>query len=111
MGRLKSSLLLNFEAVRTEKLRGFDGEKYSGYKRGLAQLEMETLESRRETLCLNFAIKCTKSEKLKHMFPANNKTHEMGTRNQESFQVHHANTGRFQKSAIIYMQKLLNENQ
>ena len=33
------------------------------YEKRLAKLGLETLSSRRETLCLNFAIKCTKSEK------------------------------------------------
>ena len=30
-----------------------------GYKTGLAQLDMETLQNRREELCLNFANKCS----------------------------------------------------
>ena len=35
--------------------------------------------------------------------------HEMETRNKETHLVQHANTERFQKSAIIHMQKWLNE--
>ena len=41
----------------------------------LEKLGLETLTSRREILCLNFALKCTKNEKLKHMFPKNDKKH------------------------------------
>ena len=33
----------------------------------------------------------------------------MNTRKDEIYKVHHANTGRYQKSSIIYMQNLLNE--
>ena len=54
-------------------------ERYKGYKNALAQLEIEDLKSRREALCLDFARKCTKHEKLKHMFPKNVKEHQMKT--------------------------------
>ena len=85
-------------------------EKYNGYQNGLAQLGLEDLKSRRETLCLEFARKCVKHEKLKHIFPENTKEHSMTTRNEDMYFVQHANTGRLQDSAIIYMQKLLNED-
>ena len=52
-----------------------------------------------------------KSDKLKHMFPKNDKSHNMGTRNEEVFKVQHANTGRLKKSPIIYMQNLLNDDE
>ena len=45
------------------------------------------------------------------MFPKNMKSHSMETRNNEIYKVEHANTGRFQDSAIIYMQNLLNEDE
>ena len=100
----------DLERVQKSAVKIILNDKYSGYNRGLAQLGLETLESRRKNLCLNFAIKCQKSDKMKHIFPENEKCHEMGTRFQEKYKVHHANTGRFQQSSIIYMQKLLNEN-
>ena len=80
------------------------------YEKRLAKLGLETLSSRRETLCLNFAIKCTKSEKVKNMFPLNEKRHDMETRNEDKFKVQFANTTRLKNSPIVYMQKLLNEN-
>ena len=60
-------------------------DEYKGYERGLAQLDVETLKNRREDLCLNFAQKCTKNEKMKHMFPLNEKSHSMSTRNYETY--------------------------
>ena len=36
-------------------------ENYKIYHRGLAQLEMETLENRRQALCLSLATKCIKN--------------------------------------------------
>ena len=86
-------------------------EKYRDYKSALAQLEIENLKSRREALCLDFAKKCTKHPKLRDMFPKNLKEHNMNTRNMEIYRVQHANTKRCQQSPIIYMQKLLNEDE
>ena len=37
------------------------------------------------------------------------KTHEMNTRNTEKFHVYHAHTERLKNSAVVYMQRLLNE--
>ena len=81
------------------------------YKTRLAKLGLESLFARRETLCLNFALKCVKNEKTKHMFPMNKKQHDMETRQEEKFNVQFANTNRLKNSPIIYMQKLLNENE
>ena len=55
--------------------------------------------------------KCVKSKKKSSMLPKNTKSHLMNTRQNEVYEVQHANTGRFQNSAIIYMQKLLNEDE
>ena len=97
----------DLERVQKSALRIILQDKYKSYKQGLALLNLETLADRRESL---FALKCVKHEKLSHMFPINEKTHIMGTRKEEKFEVQFANTGRLQKSPIIYIQKLLNEN-
>ena len=84
------------------------GGSYSGYEQALAELGILSLDERRENLCRNFARKCLKNNKAKHMFPTNENQHGMKTRNYEEFKVQHANTGRLQKSPLIYMQNLLN---
>ena len=101
----------DLERVKKSAIKIILQDKYVGYQQGLVKLGIETLHSRRESLCLNFAIKCAKSDKMKQMFPENEKSHGMGTRNENKYKINHANTGRFQKSSIIYMQKLLNENE
>ena len=45
------------------------------------------------------------------MFPLNDKTHEINTRNREKYEVQHANTERLKMSSIIYMQNLLNQHE
>ena len=69
---------------------------------------MEALNERREKLCLNFAQKCIKNPRTRHMFPENIKTHDMKTRKENMFQVQNAVSERLKKSPIIFMQNLLN---
>ena len=87
------------------------GEKYQSYKKALNDLDLETLDTRREYLCLKFAQKCATNEKTKQMFPLNNKLHNMETRNGEKYEVQKANTDRLKNSAMICMQNLLNMQQ
>ena len=63
---------------------------------------------RREHVCKTFSMKCTKNENLKHMFPLKAKSHTMKTRKNEKFKVFRGKTERYKRSAIIYMQGLLN---
>ena len=99
----------DIERVQKSAIKVILDDKYNGYLNGLSKLGLENLNERREHLCEQFATKCVKNQKLKHMFPKSENKHEMETRNKEVYLVEHANTERFQKSAIIYMQKLLNK--
>ena len=101
----------DLERVQKSAVKLILKEKYIGYQQGLAHIGLENLKERRENLCLEFARKCLKNDRLKHMFPRNSNIHSMETRNHEKYKVQHANTGRLQKSAIIHMQKLLNKNE
>ena len=47
-------------------------------------LELETLEDRGKSLCLEFANKCLKNEKIKSLLGENEKIHEMKTRKRET---------------------------
>ena len=87
------------------------GEKFTTYSNAIIQLDMQCLSDRREQLCLNFAQKCSRNPKTKSIFPLNRKKHDMSTRNPEKYQVQHAKNERLKKSAVIYMQNLLNENE
>ena len=85
------------------------GEKYQSYKKSLNYLGLETLEERRKSLCLRFALKSLENENEIQMFSLNKKVHTMKTRNSELLQVQHANTSRLKNSALIYMQNIVNE--
>ena len=94
----------DLERVQKTAVKIILGSNYKGYEEGLRQLGLETLDKRREQLCLNFAKKCVKNERLQHMFPLKTKSHSMKTRKPEKFKVYKANNERYKNSAIIYMQ-------
>ena len=67
---------------------------------------LDSLKDRRTQLCVTFAKKCVKSEQNRHLFPLNPKL--VNTRPHEKFFVTHARTDRLAKSAVPYLQRLLN---
>ena len=73
-------------------------------------LDLESLNDRREKLCLTFAQRTLKHPTMRKMFPVNEKAHEMNTRNPPKFKVQFAHNERLRKSPIVYMQNLLNEH-
>ena len=73
---------------------------------------METyLQYKREMLCLKFAKNCLKDEKLKKLFPVKKSEHKMKKRNTMKFKTNKTRTERYRKSAIPYMQRLLNKEE
>ena len=99
----------DLERVQRSALKIILGSRYQSYRKALDILNLEPLEQRRKFLCLKFAQRCTKNEKTKKMFPLNEKTHGMDMRSKEKYKVQYAKTNRLKNSAIIYMQKLLND--
>ena len=84
----------DLERVQKSAMKLILQDQYKGYKNALNRLDMETLHERRENLCLNFAIKCTKNKKLGKIFPKNIKKHEMTTINREVYKVQFTNMER-----------------
>ena len=81
---------------------------YEDYGKALEKLDLEPLSDRRVELCKKFAIKCTENQKMKEMFPLKQKAHDKNLRKEEKYVVKHARTDRLRKSAIPFMQRLLN---
>ena len=99
----------DIERVQKSAVKLMLGNQYIGYQQSLEKLDMDTLKERREKICLNFALKSIKNVKMKDMFPENERLHAMILRKPERYKVDHANTQRFRKSSVIYMQNLLNK--
>ena len=86
-------------------------EKYKDYESSLTLLNLDSLEKRRQDLCLKFAKNGIKNNKLNDLFPLNKKEHTMETRENLKYKVNFANTDRLKTSSIIAMQHMLNEEE
>ena len=98
------------ERVQKAALRVILGKKYTSYRNALKELNIDSLEERRESLCIKFAKKCLKVNKLRKMFPKKVIMHEMSKRNFEYFRVNKTLTNRYLNSAIPQMQRMLNKD-
>ena len=98
----------DIERVQKAAIKVIMGKSYTTYKNGLEYLNLDTLDQRREKLCLKFAKQCLKTEKVKKFFPLENTKHVMKTSKKRTFKIFKQNTKRYQNSAIPFMRKLLN---
>ena len=102
----------DIERVQKNALRIILQDGYKNYPDALETLGLESLYDRRDTLCLRFATKCTvsKNSQLSSMFPLSHAQATVTTRKPEKYHVNMASTGRYKKSAVPFMQRLLNDN-
>ena len=84
--------------------------RYQTYQKSLSELNLTSLDSRRDQLCLKWALNCRKNEKTRHIFPLNDRKHNHHLRKIQKYFVQNANAERLKKSPIIYMQNLLNKH-
>ena len=98
--------------MQKNNLRIILQEDYGSYAEALDELELESLYDRRQELCLTFAKKCAKSSnsQVRGLFPKNDAHSTAETRDPEEYHVNMARTGRYQRSAVPFMQRLLNSS-
>ena len=102
-GNLKKSNNKDIERVQKNAYKIIFGTTFASYDYCLETNEEETLERRRDKLCLNFAEACLKNDKFSRWFPKG-----VVTRNKTSYQEPEAKTKRYKKSAIPHLVRLLN---
>ena len=107
---LSSKNRRDLERVQKAAVRVILKKNYTSYKDGLQKLRINTLDERREVLCLRFAKNCIKNEKVKNFFPRKKNNHKMIKRNVQMFKTNKTYTQRYQKSAIPFMQHILNKD-
>ena len=81
---------------------------YIDYHQACLSLKIESLQTRRTKISLNFALKCLSSDKHKHLFKLNQNSANI--RHHEKFVVPFANTTRYYKSPRLYLTRLLNDH-
>ena len=97
------------ERIQKTCLKVILGDDYTDYKTALEDCNLETLYDRRLNRCLDFSLKCLKQPRTRRLFPVN-PNYNGNIRSSEQFEVNFAKTSKYQKSAIPFCQKLLNNN-
>ena len=82
---------------------------YNNYEHALKILDLDALDKRRKNLCHEFATKCTQNPQTSSMFPLNPGYLNHYVRMPQKYMVKETITERLRTSAILYMQRLLNE--
>ena len=98
----------SIERVQKMALHIILGDRYRSYETSLGEVGLETLESRRTQLCINFAKKAEKNIKFKQWF---RERPVVSTRQQsDKYWGPVARTTRLKNSAIPYLTSLLNNH-
>ena len=84
------------------------GDDYLNYENALKLTKLESLDERRGFISLKFAKNCLKNENFSKLFPLKRKKHAMNVRNPDKFIVKNANTERYKRSTIPFLQRQLN---
>ena len=105
--------ITDLERVQKNALKVILQEQYESYSQALDMMELQSLYDRREELCFSFAKKCAKSSnsQVSKLFPLNTTKSTVETRKPEKYHVNMATTGRYKKSAVPFMQRLLNSRE
>ena len=98
------------EGIQKACLKVILGDMYVDYEAALEMCGLETLASRREARCLDFALKCLKHKKNSRLFPVKQNIPACKVRDLEKFEVNFARTSAYMKSTIPYCQRLLNKH-
>ena len=108
---LSSKNKKDIERVQKAAVRVIMGKSFKNYTHSLRELNLESLEKRRELLSLRFAKNCLRNEKMKNLFPLKKFKHKMKRQNPMKYEEKKITTKRFASSALPYMTKLLNEEE
>ena len=100
----------DLERIQKSAVKLIMGKNYKSYNDSLTYLGLQTLKNRRDKLCLNFALKAAKHEKMKNMFPLRIEKRHNKRRKTEKYLVQRARNKRLKNTSIIYMQSMLNKH-
>ena len=100
----------DIERIQRAAMRVIMGNKYQGYEEALKFIKLDSLKQRREKMALKFAQKSLKQESFSKLFPLNTSKHGMQKRGPKKYVVNQSNTERYRRSAVPYLQRLLNKD-
>ena len=97
------------EKIQKSAVRLIMGNKQLSYEEALLELKLDNLSERRRILSLTFAKRSLNINKVKSIFPKRREIRNQTRRFTEKVIVNKSKTERLRKSAVPYMQSLLNE--
>ena len=102
---LTEELTNKLESIQRTSLKVILAKNYVSYRAALEMTGLQTLEDRRESRQLSFALKCLESEFNRDLFPRH-----PNPRRKEIFQVNFAKTEALRKGSVIQCQHALNKH-
>ena len=108
-GSISQDEKADIERVQKSAFHIILGNEYLSYSNALKVLCLETLERRRNQLCLKFAKKCEKHEKFRHWFKINKNDNNTRSKKAKYSEVT-ARLSRFKRSPISFLTTMLNEH-
>ena len=100
----------DLERVQKAALKVILGKDYNDYDEALKLLNIQSLEQRREVISLRFVKNSLKNANFSKLFPLTKANHVMNVRNPFKYHVNKANTERYRRSTIPYLQRQLNRD-
>ena len=73
-------------------------------------MKIDSLKERRVKMALSFVKKSLRQNIFSSLFPLHENAHQMNTRNPNKYVVKNGNTDRMKRSAVPFLQRLLNED-
>ena len=100
----------DLERVQKAALKVILRNDYKDYDEALRLTGLQSLDSRREKIGLRFVKNSLRNANFSKLFPLKKIKHVMSVRNPLKYHVNKANTERYRKSTIPYLQRLLNKD-
>ena len=111
-GAITQQERINLERVQKSAAHIILGDDYFSYKMALKHLNLESLESRRNKLCLNFSKKAVKHNKFKNWFKLTNSKFDKRKekyKDKDTYLNVNAKHSRLAKSPLGFLTRMLNE--
>ena len=100
----------DLERVQKAALKVILRNDYNDYEEALRLTGLQSLDSRRDMIGLRFVKNSLRNANFSKLFPLKKINHVMSVRNPLKYHINKANTERYKRSTIPYLQRLLNKD-
>ena len=101
----------DLERVQKAAVKVILGKEYVDYSKALNDLNLESLDKRREGMALKFVKNSLKNDNFSKLFPLRRAKHVMESRKSEKYLVNPSKNCRYADSAVPFLQRMLNKDE